>query len=123
MLNRRSMFGVSAAVAVSALPVSAIASQIHPGHDWFIKEARDLIVMTDHVNAGAEEAFCDAWSKRLDNFITKVERLPITKENAAIKALAITVLHCDEPQEWTMEMASDMRLAGQMVQCLTGGLS
>lgn len=118
-ITKRGLFAIAAGAALlPALP--ATASAFHPGHDWFLTEARELIVMTAQVNAGAAEPFCDAWAKRIDDFLTKVEGLPLQPENAAIKALAITVIHCDEPQEWTMDMASDMRLAGQVVQCLTG---
>jgi len=120
--TRRSLFAIAAGAALlPALP--ATASAFHPGHDWFLTEARELIVMTAQVNAGAAEPFCDAWAKRIDDFLTKVEGLPLQPENAAIKALAITVIHCDEPLEWTTEGAMDTRLAGQIVQCLTGGLN
>lgn len=121
--TRRSLFAIAGVSALAAAPIGAMAYQSQPDHTWFINEARDLIVMTSQVNSGADESFCEVWAKRIDTFLTKVERLPLTKENAVIKALAITVIHCDEPLEWTTEGAMDTRLAGQIVQCLTGGMN
>lgn len=120
MLNRRTLFAATTAVAAIAAPTVAIAAVAHPGHDWFVSEARELIILTDRVNREKNDDLAEYWSARLDAFIKKAEDLPPTPENAAIKALAIAVLHHDEPDEWTMDMAADSRLAGQMVQCLTG---
>ncbi|MNX45408.1 hypothetical protein D3C86_759210 [compost metagenome] len=119
MLNRRHLFAASAIVAVASAAPFTVEAAAHPNHAWFITEARKIIAMTARVNAGADEAYADAWSDRLNAFIEKVEALPLTAEHAPIKALGIAVLHCDEPGEWEDDYAADQRLAGQMVRCLT----
>lgn len=117
MLNRRNLFAAGAAVAVIATPIAAQA--VAPGHAWFIAEAREIIAMTALVNAGAAEAYVDQWEARLNAFIARVEGLPISPDNAPIKALAIAVIQCEEPDEWEACDAADQRLAGQLVRCLT----
>lgn len=119
MLNRRNLFAASAAVAVIATPIAAQAAA--PDHAWFIAEAREIIAMTALVNAGADESYVDRWEARLKAFIAKAESLPLSPANAPIKALAIAVIQCEEPDEWEACDAADQRLAGQMVRCLTAG--
>lgn len=127
MLSRRSMFGASAAAIIASVPVASVASAV-PDHSWFLAEAHNILRLTSAMNANPQDdALGEEWDRRFEAFLTRIEALPLTPENAPIRALGIAVIHNDDPDLEEFSEGSkgptDMRLAGQMVLSLRGGLN
>lgn len=127
MLSRRHLFGASAIVVAASVPaVSATSAALD--HSWFLIEAREVLRLTAAMNADPrDDALGEEWDRRFEAFTNRIEALPLTPENAPIRALAIAVIHHDDPalEEFSDgdKGPTDMRLARQMVLSLRGGLN
>ena len=110
--SRRALFGAAAVLAASPMSLPAPSA-----------EAAILQLEHHSRNAppkGSADAVWDAWHDCQVAPLAAIEALPLTKENAVIRARAVMALHDFDVHD-LMEVVgtTDQRLMQQIVSCLT----
>ncbi len=116
--SRRAMLGVLAAAPV-ALTLPAIAAA---GNDLEAR-LRQFDEWAVDINARGHLASAnelDRWEEASQLLYEEIERLPCTRENARIKALAVISINERTPSEYGTDDCTDTRLVRQVLAALSG---
>ena len=122
--TRRTLFAIAAGAAF--IPAAAMAAAVNDNPPLTLakREAAAVSAMGKAVNekVGATDAEWDAWSQRETRFVAWAESLPLTPENAQIKAVAFATIYDYDLNDFIDHQndAADHRLALQIIKTLLG---
>lgn len=121
--TRRTLFAIAAGAALTGTSLTASAND-NPALTLAKREAAAVSAMGKAVNekVGATDAEWDAWSQRETRFVAWAESLPLTPENAQIKAVAFATIYDYDLNDFIDHQndAADHRLALQIIKTLLG---
>lgn len=122
-LDRRALFAIASAATL--LPAAAMAAPAPTASalSYAVRESAALQKMARGLD-WADDAEAEAWAARDDRFLAWAENLPLTPENAKVKALVFQHIYADGVDEFIDGAGTTVeRLALQIIKCVLGGLN
>ncbi len=119
-MDRRNLLTLGAAAAAMPVAIALPAAAGTGGYATALREFHALDQIGKRLNGDGHDhrEWC-AWQDREARFLALAEALPITPENAKIKALALMAIYREDMEDFLSgENTTDKRLAVQIVQSL-----